>query len=247
MDRLRDEEASSIWTGLMRGRPYVLVLPMAITRVRSSTITPYLPIRVLFVLLRPWLPELQGSLRDLEACSCHCCWLLAALAGTEWWAHAQLSCSLKTCCRGSQVVSFVVNQLPVLRRFSEVTEVPIARAETSYIARSMTMAAPVGVSSHIPRTTAFAIILDLLLFKHVEYLFTNIREFATFMCGCSSAHSQCDWQAMIKLMHLRICACCPLGYRYTSYRLSDLLMRCCLMLALQMAGHGLGLQRRTMH
>jgi hypothetical protein len=73
LDRLRDEEASSIWTGLMRGRPYVLVLPTAITRVRSSTITPYLPIRVLFVLPRPWPPELQGSLRDLEACSCRCC------------------------------------------------------------------------------------------------------------------------------------------------------------------------------
>lgn len=101
--------------------------------------------------LAAWL---QGSLRDLEACSCRRCWLLAALAGTEWWAHVQLSCSLETCCRGSQVVSFVVNHLPILRRFSEVTEAPIARAETSYVASSMTMAASVGVSSHIPRITA---------------------------------------------------------------------------------------------
>jgi hypothetical protein len=178
LDRLRDEEASSIWAGLMRGRLYVLVLPTAITRVRSSTITPYLPIRVLFVLPRPWPPELPGSLRDLAACSCRCCWLLAALAGTEWWAHVQLSCSLDTCCRGSRVVSLVVKQLPILRRFSEATVAPTARAEA------------VNACTAVPGIM--------------------------------------------------------LGYRCTGYRLSSL-MRYCLMPVLRMAGHGVGLQKRTMH
>lgn len=209
MDRLRDEEASSIWTGLMRGRPYVLVLPTAITRVRSSTIIPYLPIRVSFVLPRPWPPDLQGSLRDLEACSCRCCWLLAALAGTEWWAHVQLSCSLETCGRGSQVVSFAVNQLPILRRFSEVTEAPIARAETIYVARSMTMAtwSAALYTFQGPRLCHNSGPTALHAFR----MFTNIKSLATIMGGCSFANSQCDWQGTFRLIHLRICARCSFG------------------------------------
>lgn len=163
-------------------------MPTAITRVRSTTITPYLPIRVLFVLPRPWPPGLQGSLRDVKA------WLLAALAGTEWWVHVQPFCSQEICYRGSLVVvSLVVNQLLMLRRFSEVTIAPFVRAETSYAVKSMMMAVPVSVSSHNSTNPASSKVLGQPLFKHFLYS-RIIRRFSTTMGGFSFVASDCDSQ-----------------------------------------------------
>jgi hypothetical protein len=83
--------------------------------------------------------------------------LLAALAGTKWWVHVQVSCSRETCCRGSLLVaSLAVYPLPILRRFSESTLAPIACTDTSYTAKDMTIVAPTGVFSSIPRSPAWS-------------------------------------------------------------------------------------------
>ncbi|KAH8121689.1 hypothetical protein LI328DRAFT_115672 [Trichoderma asperelloides] len=140
----------------------------------------------------------------------------------------------------------VVNQLPMLRGFSEVTIAPIVRAETSYAVNSMMMAVPVGVSSHNSTNSASSKVLGQLVFKHFLYS-RIIRRFSATMGSFSFVAPP----IAIRKEHSNKSTCAVmlaflLSHRYTSCRLSDL-MGCCLVLALQMAGHGAALQRRTMH